>query len=274
MVCSERSIEELRQQYEIEKKFAQVLKHASRQERKGLYAKLYNELLTTVPGFPQLAKLNDPQALTQEIRMQMNFVKKFISPETTFLELGAGNCRFALELAGYVKNVYAIEVSSVITRDIKPPSNFKLIISDGVSVPVPPESIDVAYSHQCIEHIHPDDLVEQLRDIYRALVKRGVFICATPHCFNGPHDISKYFDSVASGLHLKEYTNKELYRLFRSTGFSSVKSYFSAKLHILLPLWPIMFIESFLYPLPYAFRKALAKTIFRRPLGIYLVVVK
>lgn len=274
MIQRQRTIQELRKQYEVEKRLAQDLKSASKAERRSLYSKSYDELLNAIPHFPQLSRLNDVQALAREIRMQMNFVKRFISPETTFLELGAGYCRFALALALQVKKVYAVEVSNIITKGLQKPSNFELIISDGVNVPVAAESIDLAYSHQCIEHIHPDDLIEHLQGIFRALIKGGIFICATPHRFSGPHDISKYFDRAASGLHLKEYTNTELYRLFKSAGFSSVKAYLSAKLHVLFPLWPIMCVEAVLYLLPYMVRKLLAKTLFRRLLGIYLIAVK
>ena len=39
----------------------------------------------------------------------------------------------------------------------------------------------------------------------------------------GPGDISCYFDYVATGLHLKEYTFRELAELMKSTGFRSVR---------------------------------------------------
>jgi hypothetical protein len=39
----------------------------------------------------------------------------------------------------------------------------------------------------------------------------------------GPSDISQYFeDEVASGFHLKEYSNRELRDLFKAAGFASV----------------------------------------------------
>jgi len=39
---------------------------------------------------------------------------------------------------------------------------------------------------------------------------------------SGPHDISAYFDDGATGFHLKEYSNEELYRLFLKTGFKNI----------------------------------------------------
>ena len=105
-----------------------------------------------------------------------------------------------------MRQVYALDVSAEITSRVSLPSNFKLILSDGTSVPLPPESVDVAYSNQLMEHLHPDDALEQLQGIWRALRPGGVYICLTPNRVNGPHDISQYFDSVATGFHLKEYT--------------------------------------------------------------------
>jgi len=40
-----------------------------------------------------------------------------------------------------------------------------------------------------------------------------------------PHDISKYFDDEATGLHIKEYTNAELQALFLAAGFSNCCAY-------------------------------------------------
>jgi hypothetical protein len=64
----------------------------------------------------------------------------------------------------------------------------------------------VAYSYQLMEHLHPGDALEQLVNIYQALKRDSVYCCVTPNRISGPHDISVYFDTVAQGLHLKEYS--------------------------------------------------------------------
>ena len=116
----------------------------------------------------------------------------------------------SLEMARLVKQVYAIDVSKEMTKGLVFPANFHLILSDGIGIPVPANSIDVAYSNNLVEHLHPDDAVEQLRNIHQALAPGGVYICVTPNRLKGPHDVSKYFDTVATGFHLKEYTVSEL----------------------------------------------------------------
>jgi SAM-dependent methyltransferase len=77
-----------------------------------------------------------------------------------------------------------------------------------------------------MEHLHPDDALLQLTNVYRALAPGGVYICLTPNRLTGPHDISCYFDTVATGFHLKEYTASELIPLFRHVGFRSVHQHF------------------------------------------------
>lgn len=46
----------------------------------------------------------------------------------------------------------------------------------------------------------------------------GAYYCITPNAVTGPHDISVYFDKVASGFHLKEYSYRELSRAFTGIG--------------------------------------------------------
>jgi hypothetical protein len=74
-----------------------------------------------------------------------------------------------------------------------------------------------------MEHLHPDDAVEQVRSIHDALSPGGIYICITPNRWSGPHDISRYFDDEATGFHLREYTVAELTAMFREAGFARVQ---------------------------------------------------
>jgi len=46
-------------------------------------------------------------------------------------------------------------------------------------VPVPASTVDLAYSNQVMEHLHVEDGLEQVRNIYNALVPGGAFVCVT-----------------------------------------------------------------------------------------------
>lgn len=125
---------------------------------------------------------------------------------------------------------------------------------------MPPESIDISYCNDFLEHLHPDDVVEQLQNIHKALAPGGIFISITPNSLNGPHDISRYFDKVATGLHLKEYTTTELYFLLKSIGFSRVKTFIKIKENYFgFPLWLIILTEKLLLSLPYSVRIILSR---------------
>jgi hypothetical protein len=57
----------------------------------------------------------------------------------------------------------------------------------------------------------------------RALKPGGRYLVVTPNRLSGPHDISRAFDDVARGFHLKEYTYGELSRALRQAGFRRVR---------------------------------------------------
>src|SRR2546425_9014273 len=150
----------------------------------------------------------------------MSFRGFFQKKDTFFGEMGAGDCSFSFEGVVFKKGVCAVVVCEKITKNARPPLNFRLILSDGCSIPLPRASVNVCYSNQLMEHLHPDDALEQLENIVKVLVPGGVYICITPNRLTGPHDISRHFDAVATGFHLREYTRTELRDLFKAAGFS------------------------------------------------------
>ena len=225
----ERSNERIRQHYLIEKELAARLRTASKQERQNLYTEVYDELFRRVPDHPQLSLKLDTAAQQDNLNQRLALLRKFLRRDVTYLEIGPGDCTLANEVARLVRKVYAVDVSHEITKEVELPDNVELIISDGSSIPVPNDSIDLAYSDQLMEHLHPDDAVDQLANIYRSLVPGGRYICITPNRLSGPHDVSQYFDDVASGFHLKEYTLRELSGVFSRVGFRRFQALVGAR---------------------------------------------
>ena len=216
---------QLKAHFDIEKALADKLRDSNREERKILYSSLYNELFRKVPHHPQMKQKVDPNARLKIVNNIMRYLSKFLKPEHVFLEIGPGDCQLSFEVTKHVMKVYAIDVSEEVTKCLQCPDNFQLILSDGSSIDVPRESINVAFSNHLIEHLHPEDAETQLRGVYDSLVPGGVYICRTPYRLYGPHDISKYFDEVARGFHLKEYTYTDLAHLFSAVGFKKIYSY-------------------------------------------------
>ncbi len=167
-------------------------------------------------------------------------------------------------------------MSRTISESATLPPNFRLEISDGVSVPVPNGSADVVYSQQLMEHLHPEDALAQLRNVYGALKPGGVYVCVTPNALTGPHDISRFYDAKATGLHLREYTIGELETIFRRAGFRHVSLVTTHRSNVRrIPTLPFRAIEKMLAPLPRRLRIALARRIRPRVLFSYrLAAVK
>jgi SAM-dependent methyltransferase len=265
----------LRQHYEVEKELADRLRHATREQRRSLYGLVYDELYQRVPQHPQLTRKASPERSRAGLIPQLRLLRPYLRPETVLLEIGPGDCALSIALAGQVRQVYGLDVSEKITRQVSLPSNFKLILSDGTSVPLPPDSVDVAYSNQLMEHLHPDDALEQLQGIWRALRPGGVYMCITPNGLSGPHDISAHFDSVATGFHLKEYTVAELSLLFRTVGFRKVQTLLGRRgVCVPAPVAPVVAGERILALLPQGPRRALGRTVGRAFLGIRLLGTK
>ncbi|MDN5869956.1 MAG: class I SAM-dependent methyltransferase [Nitrococcus sp.] len=251
--------EQLKEHYEIEKALAYNIRNATKEERRHLYASTCDELFRRVPYHPLLTQKYSAEERAAAAAGQMKLLRRFLNPGSVFLEVGPGDCALSFEVAKCVKHVYAIDVSDEITKNKTSPANFKLILSDGCSIAVNLGSVNLAYSNQLMEHLHPDDAFEQLQNIYNALAPGGIYFCITPNRLSGPHDISSYFDTVATGFHLKEYTMQELSKLFKKVGFSKVMILVGAKgKYIKLPTFPMVFCEWLLRLCPYKTRKAIA----------------
>ena len=218
-----------RRHYEVEKELAARLRDAPPDARRALYREVYDELFRRVPDHPQLLRRDNAAVRAAEVERQLRVLRPFLRPESTFLEVGAGDCSLAFAVAAHVRRVVAVDVSSAIVAGAEPPPNAEVLLSDGTSIPVEHGSVDVAYSHQLMEHLHPDDAAEQARNVRAALAPEGVYLCLTPNRLSGPHDVSAGFDDVATGFHLREYTTRELAELLREAGFTRVRALVRAR---------------------------------------------
>lgn len=267
---------QIREHYEVERELANRLRSAPKAARGALYRTVYDELFRRVPHHGMLARKASPQGSRKDVDWQLKLLSDFLNDDVVFLEVGPGDCTVAFEVARRVKKVYAVDVSETITSTSSTPPNAQLILSDGCSVDVPKNSIDVVYSNQLTEHLHPDDVVDQLKNIREALSPGGAYVCVTPNRLNGPHDISGAFDSVASGLHLREYTIGELRRLFQDVGFSRTALYVGGGgRYWRWPVLPAVVCEAALRILPGRLRRAVARSpLVRALIGIRLVGFK
>ncbi|MBF0295847.1 MAG: class I SAM-dependent methyltransferase [Magnetococcales bacterium] len=272
-----RTWDRMRAHYVIERELADRLRAAPAHERSALYVAVYDELFRRVPDHPQWTRRQTPEELAARIERQAARLLPLLAPGGVFLEIGCGDGALSRRMARHAAEVIAVDVSDVISRSGDPlPENLRVIITDATRLPLPDGRIDVAYSHQLMEHLHPDDAMAQLREIHRILAPGGIYLCVTPHRAAGPHDISGMFDEVATGLHLQEYAIGELAARFREAGFVDLSLQVEMRAWSgLWPLWPGMICEKMVAILPHGLRRKLAGAFpLRNLLGIRLVAFK
>jgi SAM-dependent methyltransferase len=243
----------------VERELADRLRSAGREERTRLYGAVYDELFRRVPDHPQLVRRASADEEQAAAARAFALIRRFLPDDGVFLEIGAGDCALSLLVARHARRVYAVEVAREIASVAEPPANFELLITDGRAIPVPPRTVDLAYSNQLMEHLHPDDAEEQLQQVFAALRPGGRYVCLTPNRLLGPSDISVYFvDEVAQGFHLREYSNRELVDLLHAAGFGSVRVIATLQGRVgALRAAPIMMMERGFTTLPSSARRRL-----------------
>jgi len=139
-------------------------------------------------------------------------------------EIGSGKGELISYLANYGYQCKGTEI----TRErgekhiIKVP-NLSWGLSDGVHLNQfeAIDFYDVVISNQVIEHLHPDDLIKHFMGVRSILIKDGRYLFTTPHKFVGPADISRVFKrDIPIGMHLKEYSYREIRTLLGQAGFT------------------------------------------------------
>ena len=267
----------LRAHYLVERELADRIR-ASRsfEERQALFATMYDELFARVPDHPRLAaRRSDSEYREQSVAWNLAQLRPYLKPGCTFLEVGAGDCALASRVASEVNTVYAVDISfSARTRELPP--NVKLVVTDGRTIDVPEGSVDVAFSDQLMEHLHPEDAAAQLANIFRALKPGGAYVCVTPNRVYGPSDISAFFDDEAQGFHLKEYSLDEIHAAFRAAGFDRMHTYIGARGAFLrVPAAFVRGVEKFVMSLPDGSRRQVADhKVTRALLGLRVAGIK
>lgn len=226
-----RSIEQLRKHFEVERELASRLRKSTREERSELFKTLYSELFTRVPDHPRLVRRDTEKESRASVAAQMKLLGDFIPETRVFLEFAPGDCRLSREMAAKVEKVIAIDISDQRAAAETWPPNFELVVYDGYNMPVPDASVDLAFSYQFLEHLHPDDVPQHLRQAASALKPGGAYVLSTPHRYSGPHDISRFFTDEPQGFHLKEWTFEELGKAAHLAGFRAWYPYRSGRLH-------------------------------------------
>ncbi len=225
-----RSYEQVLNHYLVEKAIAQRIKGSDREGRKRIYRTMYDQLFKQVPDHPRLTSREDMQSSFRNNQSKLSIIKSLTDKSTVFVEFAPGDCKFASEVARHARQVYGIDISDQRSLNETVPENFKLIIYDGYILDLMNDnSVDIVFSDQFIEHLHPDETRDHFKLAYKILKDGGRYIFRTPHAFSGPHDVSQYFCYEPEGFHLKEWTYTELIKMLNEIGYSQIFSYWSAR---------------------------------------------
>jgi len=211
--------------WELEKRLTKKLLESTPENRWQVFERCYTKLYNELDWLNRFAE-KDEKTTESLDKKYKNWIETIGKPPQTIYEIGSGKGEFISFLAKYGFKCKGTEITKErgekYSHDIK---NLSWGISDGVHLDSfeKQESYDVVISNQVIEHLHPLDLTAHLKGIYNILRKNGRYILNTPHSYTGPHDISRVFKcSKPLGMHLKEYTYRELVQALKNTGFRRI----------------------------------------------------
>jgi hypothetical protein len=117
----------------------------------------------------------DPRAIAQrdrDVERDFRQVFPFIDLRSVVMEIGAGDCALSRRLAGDAERVYALDVSEDAMGRLGGPPNLVRVAHDGVRIPVPADTVDVAFSRHLV--------ISQLPGICHALCDGGVYLTTSP----------------------------------------------------------------------------------------------
>ncbi|MFK7933130.1 MAG: class I SAM-dependent methyltransferase [Saprospiraceae bacterium] len=250
-------------QYLLEKALAKRLLNATPQERKNLYTEVYATFDASLPPERKLLLKPAPKEKNYINQLLAKALQPQLNSDAVIMEIGGGDGSLGMLLAAQVKKMIIVESIDEIAATSFPPKNFQLLLKDTPPYPFEDTTFNLIFSVHFLEHIHPDDAVAHLQEVFRLLKKGGAYVCFTPNRLLGPHDISKYFgDEIATGLHLKEYTHGDLQQLMKQVGFTSVEVIKIDQDLFPLPLSIINFIEKVFLHIPTKWRIKLWNQLF------------
>ena len=107
----DRSFDQVKNHYLIEKSISRRLKKSSREERKLIYATMYEELFSKVPDHPRLTRRESTELTELSNNDKFSAISRFLNKSIVFLEFAPGDCRFIIEVAKQVKYAYGLDIS-------------------------------------------------------------------------------------------------------------------------------------------------------------------
>lgn len=211
------SLEQALEHFALERRLTDELLASTSDDRHETFERCYDTLYA---GLPWLAGTGGEESVGRWLPLIGDAPKKIY-------EVGSGNGNFARNLARCGHVVDATDISRHRGDREEESTGVRWSATDGVNLDrfAPDAPYDVVVSDQVVEHLHPDDIAAHTRSCAAILRPGGRYIVRTPHAATGPHDMSVVFGfDQPVGMHLHEYTVRELTGALRAGGFSTVRS--------------------------------------------------
>jgi SAM-dependent methyltransferase len=264
--------------YELERRLALQMRHSTKEAREaGLYGELYDTLINSLPDHPRKTASEGHAPSDDYLSRQIAMVLRDVGRNDVFLDVGGGDCRVALAVAPHVAKAIVVDVSDALVPADAGARNFQFVKTRGVDIALPSDSVSYIYSNQVMEHLHPEDAIAQLRELYRVLKPGGRYLIRTPSRISGPHDVSMYFDDVARGTHMKEYTYASLIEILRDAGFVQPKIVIAPRAYRIgvMPKFFGLMLEALFGAVPRRFHTYICRSrVARTLLGITIIAKK
>jgi SAM-dependent methyltransferase len=228
------SEEMILEHWELEKNLTKELLKSNSENRWEVFEQAYTTLYSKIEWLKWQNSLPQDVKQTQPGEKYKAWLQVIGSPPQKIYEVGSGKA----EIISYFAKCGFECKATEITRErgskhiTDPLQNLSWGNSDGVHLDnfEPTEFYDLVISSQVIEHFHPDDLIIHLKSAHKILKNEGKYIFSTPHRHTGPHDISSVFGcDKPQGMHLKEYTYRELKNYLIMFGYKLIYSAGPAK---------------------------------------------
>lgn len=104
---------------------------------------------------------------------------KFIFPKDSILDFGCGTGRMTQFMVKDYKKVIGIDISPTMIKEAKKKlnnSNIEFLETNGFSVSLPENSVDVVFAYHVFQHLKEKGMAEKLfGEIYKVLKDKGVF---------------------------------------------------------------------------------------------------
>lgn len=210
---------QLKTHYELEKRLAQKIINADENSRAEVTRGAYDELYQTITWHPGIGVSKEERYIRAQKKFDM--YRFFLPSSGKILELGCGSGELCEVFYnnGY-EHIVGIDAS---ISKIKMQHNIKILQRDITNIDkIFDETFDVVISYQVFEHLYPDDVPKIFSKVFKLLNKGGIFCFDTPSSVGFPRDISKFFDRIPKGFHLKEWKHREIYDELKKAGFKGI----------------------------------------------------